>query len=53
MLKRIGPSIEPWGTPKSIFCHVLYSLSIFTPCFLPTGCRESKLVLVNLKAISI
>ena len=31
-----GPSIKPWGTPKSISCHVLYLLSIFTRCFLPT-----------------
>ena len=30
ILKRSGPSIEPWGTPKSISCHMLYSLSIFT-----------------------
>ena len=30
MLKRSGPSIERWGTPKSMSYHVLYSLSIFT-----------------------
>ena len=33
-LNKKGPSIDPWGTPKTISIHVLYELFIFVLCFL-------------------
>ena len=34
MLKRIGPSIDPWGTPYKLDCSSDVILSIFTGCVL-------------------
>ena len=34
MLKRIGPSIDPWGTPYKLDCASDVILSIFTECVL-------------------
>ena len=34
LLNTNGPSIEPWGTPKSISNHVLYELFTLVLCFL-------------------
>ena len=47
MLKRKRLSIEPWGTPKSVSCHVLYSL--YLSLLVVSSLRDNyKLVLVNL-----
>ena len=35
MLKRMGPKIEPCGTPDNKTWKTLYVLFIFTFCFLP------------------
>ena len=34
MLKRIGPSIDPWGTPYKFYFASDMILSIFTECVL-------------------
>ena len=35
MLKRMGPKIDPCGTPDNKTWETLYVLFIFTFCFLP------------------
>ena len=34
MLNKIGPSIDPWGTPKSISSQELWAWFILVLCFL-------------------
>ena len=34
MLKRIGPSIDPWGTPYKLDFALDMILTIFTECVL-------------------
>ena len=32
MLNKTGPNIDPWGTPVSMFCHLLKMFSAFIRC---------------------
>ena len=34
ILKSKGPNMDPWGTPSSIFDHVLKDEFVLIPCLL-------------------